>query len=199
MRFTIVATVLAILGFPSAPSPNSRAMTPSSGVTLRVEEGGRWRADLTIANGGTGTVGRTGQPSLLLRPEAEFGDRLRLIASLQPEEPDSNVASPETVVLEGVELDVPVSLDLGTYHLVVTWTGVSSPRSASAGDGPAECCVVCNDVRFCACRVVAPCGTCCAEKCGGCDEGQVARSGEGGPTAGSGRRPGTSPGARSQR
>jgi hypothetical protein len=58
---------------------------------------------------------------------------------------------------------------------VDAWESVAPPPSA---DSQAECCVVCSGIKTCACRVQAPCGSCCEEQCRGCSlgTGLVART-----------------------
>jgi hypothetical protein len=67
-----------------------------------------------------------------------------------------------TVVIEGIDAAraatasaAPVRLELASYRQVV--------RSLVLFDG--ECCVTCNGVGACGCKVTAPCGSCCVPPC----------------------------------
>lgn len=64
-----------------------------------------------------------------------------------------------TVVIEGVESATasaaPVRFELASYRRLL--------RSLAPFDG--ECCVTCNGIGACGCRVIASCGSCCVPPC----------------------------------
>jgi hypothetical protein len=61
-------------------------------------------------------------------------------------------------------------LELGGYVLNVEWIdGGTAPGDPPTSGGASECCVMCEGITTCACRVQAPCGSCCDDACGGCD------------------------------
>jgi hypothetical protein len=98
------------------------------------------------------------------------GDVLRVELTLDPAGSTGGLPL-ETVTLE---LWAPALWFQAAEHsLGIEWLGtvsaVGTEGRAIQTSQTAECCVVCEGAKICACRVEASCGWCCVEACGGCE------------------------------
>jgi len=61
-----------------------------------------------------------------------------------------------------------VHIDTGGYVFDAAWEAtlvLGDQQQPSGGDPSTECCVVCEGIKTCACKVQASCGSCAAPNC----------------------------------
>lgn len=141
-------------------------------VVLRLQDESARFTTVTVRVGGFATMTRTGMPTLCLSPTMSADGLLTITSSLTPAGDCARSAS-ATVSSQAPPsaLGDSTRIELGGYVLNAEWVEAGAAGTAeppTSGDA-SECCVVCEGMTACACRVRAPCGSCCDEACGGCD------------------------------
>jgi hypothetical protein len=134
-------------------------------ILLRLQDEASRVTTLTVADGGTGTYTGSGLATLALTPTILPGttDTVSLSVSLTGESAVPNLVQTETLSPGGA-----VHIESGGYVLDVTWAGTvllgEQPQPLN-GNPLNECCVVCEGIKTCACKVQASCGSCTAPNC----------------------------------
>lgn len=162
----------ALAGAAPGTDPSPQPAANRRLVTLRVHDEGSWTVVVSVAIGNAATVARPGMPMLRISPAVSPDDLLSVTGSLVSTTNDAMPLVTEVAIAGPVVLGSTAHLELGEHVLDLAWiddrTVVDTPVPSE--DAVSECCVVCEGVRFCACRVQAPCGGCCDQACGGCGQ-----------------------------
>lgn len=127
---------------------------------------------VSVATGNAATMSRPGMPTLRLSPSVSPDGLLSLVAVLASTSSDATSANANAAVVGPIALGGSARLELGNFLLDVTWVDdktVEDTATVSEG-GLSECCVVCDGIKTCGCRVQAPCGGCCDQACGECGQ-----------------------------
>lgn len=168
MRTTFgLVVLLTVLVWP-LPSDGQLSENPAKiqrRIVLRLQDEASRVTTLTIPDGGTGTYTRPGLPMLRLTPtvQAPANEILSLSVSLESDESVPTVVRTETLSPGGLD-----HIEAGGYVLDVTWAAmllVGEQRQSLSRNPPIECCVVCEGIKTCACKVQASCGSCAAPNC----------------------------------
>jgi hypothetical protein len=176
MRTALMVGLLSVLTALAGAAPVAGpGPLPAAGpriVTLRVHDSGSWTVVISVAIGNAATVSRPGMPVLRIRPAVSGDGLLSVTGSLVSTADDAMPLVSEVAITGPIAFGTTARLDLGSYVLDLAWiddkTVGDTPTTSE--DPVSECCVVCEGVRFCACRVQAPCGSCCDQACGGCGQ-----------------------------
>jgi hypothetical protein len=168
MRTTVACALL--LGLLAWPTQSNGQLNKSPSdirrqILLRLQDQASRVTTLTVSDGGTGTYARSGLATLGLTAAIVAGtnDVLSLSVSLAAEQPVPHVV--QTISLSPGDV---VHIESGGYVLDVTWAGtvlLGEQQQPFSGDPPMECCVVCEGIKTCACKVQASCGSCSAPNC----------------------------------
>ncbi len=168
----LLLVLTALAGAAPGADPSPRPAANHRLVTLRVHDEGSWTVEVSVAIGNAATVSRPGMPMLRISPAVSSDDLLSVTGSLVSTTNDAMPVVTEVAIAGRIAFGSTARLELGEHVLDLTWIGdrtvVDTP--APSEDAVSECCVVCEGVRFCACRVQAPCGGCCDQACGGCGQ-----------------------------
>jgi hypothetical protein len=145
-------------------------------IVLQFQDAAKRTTLVTVGIGQVATIATPGAPVLHISPTESSEKLLTLACSLVSADSGKVISA----VLSGpIALQATTSVVLGDYFLDVTWLEEKSVESLAldADLFASECCVVCEGIKTCACRVQAPCGSCCDRECGGCadPDGQVRR------------------------
>lgn len=127
---------------------------------------------VSVAIGNAATTSRPGMPMLRLSPDVSPDGLLSLAALLVSTSSDPSSANGNASIVGPIALGGTARLELGNYLIDVTWVDdktVADTATASEG-GLSECCVVCDGIKTCGCRVQGPCGGCCDQSCGECGQ-----------------------------
>ena len=163
-RTVAFAVLLATLVWPtrSQGQLNTHPVEVQQGIVLRLQDEIGRVTTLTLQNGRTGTVTRPGGPALGLTPTLSDADDGVLVLFV-------SLVGGAAVKAERQELLGPgaiVHIEHGGYLLDVQWLGtLVSGNEQSLLSPPSECCVVCEGIKTCACKVQASCGSCAAPNC----------------------------------
>jgi hypothetical protein len=177
-RASIVGLTIALaaLGGSLRPTTADDAVGVRRLVVLGVHDTAGYRSVVTVAIGQSASITRPGLPTLVLSPRVAEDGTLHLAASL--------VWGSETPVPLGIAEDTALGpggtgrVELGPYVLDVVWLEDRTVTGLIAADADVhQCCVVCEGITTCACRVQAPCGSCCDAECGGCAQSDSASQG----------------------
>ena len=162
----------ALAGAAPGTDPSPQPAANRRLVTLRVHDEGSWTVVVSVAIGNAATVARPGMPMLRISPAVSPDDLLSLTASLVSTSSDATSANTDVSDVGPITFGSTARLELGNYRLDVTWTDdkTIADTATAFDDGASECCVVCEGIKTCACRVQAPCGGCCDQACGGCGQ-----------------------------
>ena len=178
VRFGLLAILLAFASATySQDLPQQIPGNQVKTVVLRLQDESARFTTVTVRVGGFATMTRTGMPTLCLSPTMTADGLVIITASLTPAGDGARSAS-ATASSQAPPLALGDStrIELGGYVFNAEWVeaGAGTAEPPTSGDA-SECCVVCEGMKACACRVQAPCGSCCDEACGGCDpiEGRI--------------------------
>jgi hypothetical protein len=137
-------------------------------VVLRVQDAAGRTTVVSVAIGKAATITRPGTATLRICPTSSPDGLLTLTTSVASTN-DRDVS--DYVLALPIALGGVARLEVGDYALNVGWIDDRTVESPLGADPEvAECCVVCEGIKTCACRVQAPCGGCCDEQCGGCGQ-----------------------------
>lgn len=165
MRTTVAfAVLLTVLAWPtrSQGQLNRTSAEVRRQIVLRLQDDVGRVTTLTIPDGGTGTYSRSGLATLGLTVTipSDTSDVLSLSVSLAADQTAPIVVQTETLSPGGI-----IHVESGGYLLDVTWAGtvlLPEQQQPFSGDPSTECCVVCEGIKTCACKVQASCGSCSA-------------------------------------
>lgn len=180
----VIKRIVFLLGFSMAlSSAASTALAcgrpaSDSKVILRLHDAEGRVTTVTVGAGGMATITKEGMATLCLRPANPADGQLVISASLVWDASDKASLEATATALPPLQQGSLVHLDQGGYSMDIEWVSTDATQGYLTDGGPStECCVVCEEIKTCACRVEAPCGTCCASGCGGCGALQEAVSG----------------------
>lgn len=168
----LVAILAALAGAAPRVEPNPQLGSTRRLVTLRLHDDEDRTFMVSVAIGNAATTSRPGMPMLRLSPDVSPDGLLSLAALLVSTSSDPSSANGNASIVGPIALGGTARLELGNYLIDVTWVDdktVADTATASEG-GLSECCVVCDGIKTCGCRVQAPCGGCCDEVCGECGQ-----------------------------
>lgn len=166
----LVAILAALAGAAPRVEPNPQLGGTRRLVTLRLHDDEDRTFIASVAIGNAATTSRPGMPTLRLSPNVSPDGLLSLAVLLVSTSSDPSSANGNASIVGPIALGGTARLELGNYLLDVTWVDdrtVADTATVSEG-GLSECCVVCDGIKTCGCRVQGPCGGCCDQACGGC-------------------------------
>ena len=168
VKLLILAVLVASAGGIAGQGSATRPPPAHGGILLRLhDQVGRTTA-VTVQAGGYASIAAPGLPMLRLKPTMRPDGLLGIAVSIVTDEDartGASTATTETTVNLGGTSHVEEAGYVLDIEWVDAWPAVA-PLPSSGGQS--ECCVVCGGIKTCACRVQAPCGSCCDEECGGC-------------------------------
>ena len=149
----------------AAPGPlATSAVRADTTVVLSVTVGDRAPATLVVVAGSTATITMANGSTLGLTAtlsDAQMTLRVRELSS------ESRVGT------EGVQ-EFTIALqpggtarfDYADSVFKIRWSGSAEPGPAVAPDQECgNCCITCDEIRYCACKVITVCADCCCPQC----------------------------------
>jgi hypothetical protein len=171
----------SLTGVSSDPAQAPQSAGSRRVVVLRLHDQAIPTALVSVAIGSSATLSMPGLPVLGISPTLLPDGRLQLTAGVRSLVGGAASLPADPATMAPISLGATAHVEVGAYVLDVDWVDDKSlPQpSAAETDGEPECCVICEGVGFCGCRVQAPCGGCCEVACGPCghDEGQREHAG----------------------
>ncbi len=166
-----------LLGIQAGPTQNA-TIPQAPAVVLQVTMPSGSVNRVTIPSGKHGSVGAVNGPGLDLAPTLKEDGSLELVVTPIAWDPATGSVTsgvPERQVLQAGET---AAFANATFPIAVKWletvSTTASSGSTTAGDSVERCCVACGSEIVCGCRVVTPCGDCCAVSCG-CQDGSASQ------------------------
>jgi hypothetical protein len=177
----VVLTSLADTTTAQGFDPGTQSAGTHRLVVLRVHDEADRTVVVSVVVGRAATISRPGVPMLRIGTTVSPDGLLNLTGSLMPTGGDATSTAIESAMTAPIALGRTARLQLGEYAVDIAWIDDKTVENSAgtSGDEVSECCVVCEGIKTCACRVQAPCGGCCDEQCGGCGQtdGQAPCSG----------------------
>lgn len=169
MKLLWIAAVIAVL---ANPTPTSRhvdgAGAQSQVSTLSVSVGGRAPATLKVPAGSKAKIELQEVFRLALVPSSGPGGLTVEVRDLLVGDPSEGTVVRTLRLMPGESatfIESGTSVDVRWVAEPLALNG-SRPASTSAPDGDCEdCCVTCDGVRYCSCKVTTICVECCCWQC----------------------------------
>lgn len=168
LRYLGPVVILSLAG-PAGLAPANHASVPAAPagdtVALSITVGDRTPATLVVVSGRTATVAIDGHDPLGLTPIVTGGElTVRVRAIPDPVKGGSDGPVDFTVTLQA---GGSTEFEYADTLITIRWAGsVEGKCAATPGqDQCGGCCVTCEGVRYCACKVVTVCLECCCPDC----------------------------------
>jgi hypothetical protein len=159
-----------------AGSGQNVIVSPPPGVVLEVTMPSGSVNRLTIPSRKHGSVGAVNGPGLDLAPTLKEDGSLELVVTPIAGDPATGSFTSADLEREVLRPGDTAAFGKATFPIAVKWLETVSTTASSgsrrAGDSVERCCVACGSEIVCGCRVVTPCGDCCAVSCG-CQDGSA--------------------------
>ncbi len=161
----ILMLIAAGLNGPASPAFIPTPGVPADGtVVLSVSVGDRAPATLVVVPGSTATVTMPGGSTLALTPS--LSDTLM---NLRVRELPSQIQGGTEELQDftiGLEPGGTAQFSYADAVFKIRWTGTREPNAAAAPDQECnDCCITCEGIRYCACKVMTVCADCCCPQC----------------------------------
>lgn len=164
----LIALTGSAPGFSFSPGlAGSRRM-----VSLKIHDYAGQTVVVSVAVGRAATISRPGAPTLRITPSVTPDGLLSLAGSAVSTSTGASPVVIDNAIAGPILLGGSARLELAGDSLDVAWVDDKTITDTfiTTDDETSECCVVCEGIKTCACRVQAPCGACCDEACGGCGQ-----------------------------
>lgn len=163
VALTCLLGVLAATNGSSLAGVRQPVQRQNQVVTLSVSVGGRSPATLSVQVGSKATISLTSEGTLALVPSVNTGELTLEILELTSRDPEAWAPSATLTLLPGGRGQF---VRFGT-SLEVGWLGESSaaPENVTPTEDCTQCCVTCETITYCACKVVTICSYCCCLQC----------------------------------
>jgi hypothetical protein len=168
MKVLWIAALVAVVGTPTpTPGPGNGAVTQSQNTTLSVSVGGRAPATLKIAAGSRARIELPEVFQLALVPSPGAGELTVEVRNLLVGDPAKGTLIQTLRLMPGESVTFVESGTAIDVRWVVDPLASNVSRSAStAPDGDCEnCCLTCDGVQYCSCKVTTVCAECCCWQC----------------------------------
>lgn len=132
-------------------------------VTLSVTVDGRSPATLSVRVGDKATISLGSDSTLALVPAVNAGELSLEILALASRDPETWAPASTLTLLPGGRGQF---VQFGT-PLEIRWLSESSaaPENVTPTEDCTQCCVTCETITYCACKVVTICYDCCCWQC----------------------------------
>jgi hypothetical protein len=161
----ILMLIATGLNGPASPASLPTPGLPADGtVVLSVSVGDRVPATLVVVPGATATVTMPGGTTLGLTPS--LSDTLMDLRVRElPSQPPSATEELRDFIIR-LEPGGTAQFSYADAVIKIGWTGSGEPGAAAAPDQECnDCCITCEGIRYCACKVMTVCADCCCPQC----------------------------------
>lgn len=172
----LVAGLLLLLTALTGSSPGfTFGREPAAGrrmLTLRIHDYAGQTVVVSVAVGRAATIARATAPALRISPTVNSEGLLSLAGLAVSAGTDVSSVVIDSAIAGPIALGGTARVELAGDSLDVAWIDdkTITDTITTTDDETSECCVICEGIKTCACRVQAPCGGCCDEGCGGCGQ-----------------------------
>jgi hypothetical protein len=144
----------------SLPEVGRPLQTQSQTVKLSVAVGARAAVSLVLRVGSKATIALDAERKLGLSATPVAGELNLEIRELS--KPDNGAVVQTVRLLSGITEQVTV---LDTV-LELRWSDEPGPPTGAQADADcSDCCITCESIQYCACKVVTVCAECCCWQC----------------------------------
>lgn len=162
MKTILVRPLIVVCAIIVGASGPAQSQMSSATVRLRVTIGDRDPALMQIADDKIGTVTLPTGHDLGFRPHLDGRDLEIRVLQRTGGAPEQAEAWTETRVFR-VSDGNAMRFEEDDLTVVMEWVGVLSAETQP--DSAPQCCVTCQEVRYCACAVATACADCCTSPC----------------------------------